>query len=79
MSVYDPISKELVKEIEISNDTAPKRYDSELIVSANFAVLDMKYRDEAVKKERFNLTAIYNISGPPSEWDDEGDTVSSDT
>jgi hypothetical protein len=47
MSIYDPTSKELIKEIEMSNDTAPKRWDSELIVSSNFAVLDMKYREEA--------------------------------
>ena len=72
MSIYDPTTKELIKEIEMSNDTAPKRYDSELIVGSNFAVLDMKYREEATGIERFNLTAIYNISGPASKWVDDG-------
>ena len=79
LSIYDPLSTELVKSIEMSNNTAPKTYDSELIVNSDFAVLDMKFRDEATGSDRFNLTAIYNISGSPSEWDDEGQTVSSDT
>ena len=72
MSIYDPTTKELIKEIEMSNDTAPKRYDSQLIVSKDFALLDMKFREEATGIERFNLTALYNISGPASEWSDEG-------
>ena len=76
MSIFDPVSKQLVKAIEMSNDTAPKTYDSELVVNGNFAILDVKFRDEAQGNERFNLTAIYNISGHPSEWEDEGKTVS---
>lgn len=79
MNVYDPLTHQLIKAIEMSNDTAPKTYDSELVVNGNFAILDVKFRDEASGKDRYNLTAIYNISGEPSEWEDEGHTVSYDT
>ena len=68
MSVYDPTSKQLLRTIKMTNGSAPKRWDSELIVSTSFALLDVKFRDEATGKERFNINTILNISGPPSEW-----------
>ena len=44
LSIYDPTSRELIKSIEMSNDTAPKRWDSELMVSNGFVLLDMRFR-----------------------------------
>lgn len=79
MSVYNPLTNQLVAAIEMSNDTAPKRFDSQLVVDGKFAILDVKFRDEATGNDRFNLTAIYNISGEPYEWEDEGHIVSYDT
>ena len=62
----------------MSNDTSPKRWDSKLQVSNGFVMLDIKFREEAEGKARFNMTAKYDIVGPSSEWKDEGKFVGND-
>ena len=49
------------------------------MVSNGYVMLDVKFRQNASVGERFNMTTLYSIEGPPSEWKDEGSAVGANT